>query len=279
MKEAKNYIFVNIIGITFVVILIAIAYKTTLLWMYERYIGADSYYSHGFLIPFASLYFIYLQKERIKQVEQKGSIIGLPLILVALLLHILGTILYIFSLSGLSLFILIVGLSLFLFGEKISRVNWFPLVFLIFMFPLPEALISLAAFPLKMLAAKVGVWIVSAFGVPVFMEGFNINLPTGSLLVGNPCSGLRSMLAFLALGSITAYQASTTIIKKWVILFLAIPIALLANAIRIPILILVSLFYGLEAAAPDTLAHVGSGILIFILGMFAMYVSANVLQK
>ena len=277
-ETQKQNMAVNIIGLTIIGIFTVFAYKTTLMWMYDRYMGADSYYSHGFIVPFISLYFIYLQKENLAQIKPQTSVIGLIILFFALLLHILGTLLYIFSISGFSIFFLIIGLSLFLYGKEISKILWFPILFLVFMFPLPEAMISLVSFPLKIFAAKAGVWIISILGIPIYLEGFNILIPAGPLLVGNPCSGLRSLIAFLALGSIFAYLEPVSIIKKWLLFFISIPIALLSNIVRIPILILVSNYWGLEAAGPDTLVHTGSGILVFILGFLLIFSAAKALE-
>jgi exosortase len=277
-ETQKRNMAVNIIFLTIIGIFTVFAYKTTLMWMYDRYMGADSYYSHGFIVPFISLYFIYLQKENLAQIKPQTSVIGLIILFFALLLHILGTLLYIFSISGFSIFFLIIGLSIFLFGKEISKVIWFPLLFLVFMFPLPEAMISLVSFPLKIFAAKAGVWIISILGIPIYLEGFNILIPAGPLLVGNPCSGLRSLIAFLALGSIFAYLEPISIIKKWFLFSLSIPIALLSNIVRIPILILVSNYWGLEAAGPDTLVHTGSGILVFVLGFLLIFTAARALE-
>ncbi len=277
-ETQKRNMAVNIIFLTIIGIFTVFAYKTTLMWMYDRYMGADSYYSHGFIVPFISMYFIYLQKEKLAKVKSQNGVIGLIILSFALLLHILGTLLYVFSISGFSIFFLIIGLSLFLFGKEISKIIWFPLLFLIFMFPLPEAVISLISFPLKIFAAKAGVYITGLFGIPIYLEGFNILIPAGHLLVGNPCSGLRSLIAFLALGSIFAYLEPVSLIKKWVLFLVSIPIALLSNIVRIPILIIVSNYWGLEAAGPDTFVHTGSGILVFVLGFFLIFSAAKVLE-
>ena len=278
MDKTENKRLINILGLSAVGLLVAFAYKPTFLWMYERYMGADSYYSHGFIVPLVSLFFIYLKKNRLNQAEQKVSIAGLVMVLFALLLHVLGTVLYIFSISGFSLFFLAVGLSLFLFGKEISKIIWFPLFFLIFMFPLPQAVISLFSFPLKMLAARAGVLLVSLLTVPVHGEGFNIFIPAGHLLVGNPCSGLRSLIAFLALGAVFAYMTPVSSGKKFLLFSLTIPIALLSNIIRVPILILVSHCWGLAAAEPHTFVHTGSGMLVFIVGFLLLLAFAKVLE-
>lgn len=269
---------VNLVAVAFLAATLSFAYWGTLLWMYDRYMGADSYYSHGFLIPFFSLFFIWQQKDQLKQVQVEANWAGFVLVVFSLCLHLLGTILYVFSISGFSLFFLIIGLTLFLAGKEISKIIWFPLLFLVFMFPLPQAVIGLVSFPLKMFAAKAGVWIVSLFGIPVYGEGFNITIPAGKLLVGNPCSGLRSLIAFLALGAVLAYMSKLSGVKKCILFFCSIPIAIVSNLVRVPILIFVSHYYGLETAAPDTLVHIGSGLLVFVLGFFLLLACAKVLE-
>ena len=269
---------INIVGLSVLVVIIVFTYGEVIQWMYGRYISADSYYSHGFIIPFVVLFLVWQKKKLLLCLPQHQSKIGLGLIIFALGLHILGTILYIFSISSFSLFFLIIGLILYLFGMDITKIIWFPLLFLIFMFPVPIAFINLISFPLKIIAAKGGVYLASLVGIPVYREGFNISIPAGHLLVGNPCSGLRSLISFMALGSIFAYLTKLTRARKLILFSLSIPIALLSNLIRVSILILTSHYMGLAAAGPGTLIHNGSGILIFILGLLLMQLSAKVLE-
>ncbi len=278
MQTIKSNFFIHIMGLSAITLCAIFAYQGTLLWMLDRYLAADSYYSHGFLVPFVSLFFIFQHKKEILKTEQSSNALGLVLIVLALGFHILGTILYIFSISGFSIFLFITGLSIFLFGGDISKRIWFPICFLLFMFPLPEAVISMISFPLKMFAAKAGVWSVRLIGVPVHGEGFNIFIPAGQLLVGNPCSGLRSLIAFLAMGSLFAYLSPVGTVKKWVIFLASIPFALLSNVIRIVILVLVSHYWGLEAASPETLVHSGSGLLIFAIGFSLLFLTTKVLE-
>lgn len=240
--------------------------------------GSDSYYSHGFLIPIISGFLIWQKRKQIEETEFVFSWWGLWFILAAVLIHLLGTILYVFSISGFSIFFLIIGLSLFIFGRNITRIIFFPLIFLIFMFPVPEAFISTISFPMKMLVAKTGVDIVSFLGIPTFREGFNISIPAGNLLVGNPCSGLRSLISFMALGSVFAYIIDFSLTKKIALFLLSIPIAILSNIVRVPILILISHFWGLEAAAPDTFWHTASGVFVFVIGLAMLYMAGRILQ-
>ena len=237
-----------------------LGYYDTFKWMYERYVAEDSYYSHGFLIPLIVIYLVYIHREELVGLPVTGSKWGLILILISIVMHIFGTVVYIFSISGFSIWLFILGCVLFLFGGAMTRVVFFPIIFLLFMFPLPVAIISSISFPLKMLVASLGTKVVAMMGIPVFQEGFNISIQQGQLLVGNPCSGLRSLIAFLALGFLFAYLSDLSVLKKVTLFLLTIPIAIVSNLIRVPILIVWSYQYGLESAGPDTFVHNGSGI-------------------
>ena len=273
-----NYLKTHLFFLPLLTIIFITAYHTTLSWMYGRYLSADSYYSHGFIIPLISVFLIWQKRKQIGETEFEFSWWGLWLILAAVLIHITGAVLYVFSVSGFSIFFLIIGLSLFIFGKKITRLILFPLMFLVFMFPLPLAFISAISFPLKMMVAKTGTDVVSFLGIPVFREGFTITIPAGSLLVGNPCSGLRSLIAFMALGSVFAYMVDFSLTRKIILFLSSIPIAILSNIVRVPILILISHYWGLEAAAPDSYLHTASGIFVFVIGLGMIITTIKILQ-
>ena len=246
--------------------------------MYGRYMSSDSYYSHGFIIPFVSGFLIWQKREELKGKVAEISWWGLLLIAVSILLHIFGTAIYVFSVSGFSIFFLILGMSLFLFCKEITRIILFPLIYLVFMFPLPMAIMSAISFPMKILVVKAGAWIAALLGVPVSREGFHIIIPAGSLLVGNPCSGLRSLISLLALGSVYAYMSDLSSGKQWLLVILTIPIALLSNIIRVPILILISHYWGLSAAAPDSFWHNASGFLVFVIAITLLFYTTRFLK-
>lgn len=246
--------------------------------MHERYMSADSYYSHGYLIPLISAYIIWTKRNVIKSARVSSSFWGLIIIIIGALIHILGTILYIFSLSGFSIFFIILGSSMFIVGKEITRIIIFPITYLLFMFPIPLALILTISFPMKMLVANAGVEIVSLFGIPLYREGFNISIPAGQLLVSNPCSGLRSLIAFMALGAVIAHFSKETMIKKIVLFMASVPIAIVSNVLRVSGLILISHFWGLDAAAPDTIWHTITGMFVFVIGFFLLYLTNRMLK-
>ena len=114
-------------------------------------------------------------------------------------------------------------------------------------------------------------------GIPVFREGFIISIPQGELLVGNPCSGLRSLITFLALGFLLSYLSNLNILKKIILFMSTIPIAIFSNLIRVPFLIIWSYKWGIESASPDTIIHTGSGLFVFIFGIGLLFLATSLL--
>lgn len=269
----KHIIFSFLITISFI-----ICYNDILHWIFIRYTNPDTYYSHGFLVPLITGYLIWQKREEISMLPVEPSFLGLGLMILSVLIHFAGTILYIFSISGISIFLFIFGATLFLFGRKITQTLVFPLVFLIFMLPLPISIIEAVSYPMKMLVAKVGVEVVRIMGIPVLRDGFHITIPAGSLLVGNPCSGLRSLISFLAIGSILAYMTPMSRIRKWILFSLSFPVALLSNMVRVSMLVLISNYWGLAAASPDTLLHTASGVFVFVIGFAALFYAGRILS-
>ena len=167
MSYIKKKINSTISGIYIIYILIPVllfiaCYHDVLTWMYGRCSSVDSYYSHAFLIPFVSGFLIWKKRQRLKSMTPEISLWGLIIITFAVLMHIAGTILYVFSISGFSIFFLAIGSSLFLFGRKITSEIKFPLSFLIFMFPLPLAILTAVSFPMK----RLKVWWVGGIRSP-----------------------------------------------------------------------------------------------------------------
>jgi len=253
-------------------------YKKTFLWLYERYTSPASYYSHGFLIPLISAYLIWRKKDQLQRACPSSSGVGLSLIALTLVVHILSVWTHIFFTSGFSILILAVGLSLYLFGPEFSRKIAFPLGFLAFMFPLPLQAISAFSLPLKLMVANIAADIVKALGVPLFREGAIIHLAKTSLAIGDPCTGIRSLISLLALGALIAYFSNTTTLRRVILVLFAIPVAILANTLRVCALILAANWFGGQWASPEHLFHLASGMTVFIISTILLFAAMRVLE-
>lgn len=263
--------------ILIVSLLIAI-YVPTFISLGHKYLAADSYYSHGFLVPLVSAYLIWSKRRKIQALlpGAQSARSGLILLAAGLLLHLISTALRLNFGSYLSLPIVLAGLELYLFGKTIFRLLLFPLVFLIFMIPLPNVIIIAISFKMKMLAAQIACGAVSMMGIPIIRDGSTIYLPAGSLVVGDPCSGLKSLISLVALGVVFTQFTNARAFKKNILCLSAIPIAIISNVLRIILLILAAYVYGEKTALG--FFHDFTGMLVFIFAFIGLVTVVRLLK-
>ena len=268
MIMTEKYRFIVLTFLLFV--LFTLCYYPTFLWLHYKYSLEESYFSHGYLIPFVSAYLIYIMKNELSQIARSSSAIGLGIIIAALLIHILGVLGDINFISGFSMVLYITGCSLYLLGGQFTKKISFPLFFLIFMCPVPDGIIDTVALPLKAMATTLSLHMIDILNIPFVREGFVIHLPSSTYVVGAPCNGVRSLIAFFAVGFLFLYFIRSTWWKKGILLLLIPPISILLNGMRIAILLFIANQYGQQAASPESYLHDGSGLLVFIIGIGAL---------
>jgi len=252
------------------VVFIGFIYQNTFLWLFERYITVDSYYSHGFLVPFVTAILIWLKRKELKAINYSGNNWGLVIVVFSLLAHLISYVLGVFFLSGFSMLCLVFGFSLFLYGREITKKILFPLFFLIFMIPLPLEAISIISFPMKMFVTNSVVFIMKNFmAIPIRNEGFQVFFPNASLIIENPCSGLRSLIVILALGSIFANALKGRIYKKVLLFLFSFLIAIISNMIRVFVLCLAVYIYGGQIA--EGFFHDLTGYLVFVFSFIVLW--------
>lgn len=248
--------------------LVMIMYARTLAWLFERYTSPDSYYSHGFLVPAVSAFLLWKKRRQLARIRLGSSRLGLGLVAAALLLHAVASLAEVYSASSFSFPAVLFGLSLFLFGKRFTRAISFEISFLVFMLPLPLALINSVSFPLKIFVTNVTVAILRLSGVPLRHEGFQLFFSSGTLTVENPCSGLRSLIVFLALGSVFAYTLKSDMRRRLALFGASVPIAIAANIGRVLVLSLGVFVYGSGVARG--LFHDMTGYAVFVVAFVVL---------
>jgi len=262
--------------ILFIGLILIILFSPLYPSLFERFQARDSYYSHGFLIPFVSFYLIWRKRNKISSLVAKPNLLGLAVVLGGLVLYIISLFIRINFTGYLSIPIVIWGIILYLGGWQIAKELFFPIGFLIFMLPLPKVLIIAIAFKLKILVAQVSTFLINSIGIEAKRVGSTIYYPGGHLLVGDPCSGLRSLISFLALGALLTQFIHGSFLKKGLFFLLAFPIAFISNIIRIVLLLLVSYIYGEKVALG--FFHDFSGMMVFILGFLGLLALTKLLK-
>ncbi|MFH1678449.1 MAG: exosortase/archaeosortase family protein [Candidatus Omnitrophota bacterium] len=273
----KNILKTNVLKIIILVFLLAGIFVPTFVSLSGRFTAADSYYSHGFLIPFVCAYLVWRKRSKLKSLPIEPCQTGLIVLAGGLLLLIISSLLKINFGSYFSLIIVIEGLVLYLWGRKINRELIFPIVFLIFMIPLPSVVIIAISFKMKILAAQAASFFANRIGILAVRDGSIIYLPNGKqLMVGDPCSGLRSLISLLALGAIFTQFVRGSRLQKNALFISAIPIALVSNILRLMALVWVTYVYGEKAALG--FFHDFTGMLVFVFAFLGLMFMTRVLK-
>jgi exosortase len=137
------------------------------------------------------------------------------------------------------------------------------------MVPLPLSLIADLSLKLKLFAADIATFAISVMGIPAIREGSFIHFTNDSVLVGDICSGLRSIIALLAFGALFVYISDLSNILKAALFMASVPIALVANSMRIIAICLIANQWGSEVATGTI--HDMTGILIFIVAFILFF--------
>jgi exosortase len=222
----------------------------------------DGNYSHGFLIVPLALYLAWERRHRFAGTPEGSSAWGLVVLagsIAVLLAGIYGSDLF---LTRISILGTVGGGMLFLGGWQRLRVMAFPLAILLLMIPLPGLIFNQIAFPLQLLASRVGEATLNAAEIPVLREGNVLVLANTSLEVAEACSGIRSLVSLLTLGIVFGYFTDSRTWMRAVIALSTIPIAIVANGGRVAGTGLAAHHFGPEAA--QGFLHEFSGWMVFV---------------
>jgi exosortase len=252
-------------------------------WLYADVVATlvsdwahDDNYSHGFLIPPLAGYFVWERRDRLAQVPIRPSLGGLFVVIGSLAVLVSGVLGIEFFLTRVSLVGVIAGTVLFVFGWQHLRILSFSLAFLLLMIPLPAIIFNQIAFPLQLFASRFGTGVLQSCAVPVLREGNVIVLANTTLEVAEACSGIRSLISLLTLGIVFGYFTDR---RPWVRLVLAlstIPIAIVANGLRVAGTGLAAHYYGPEAA--QGFFHSFSGWLVFAVAFLLLLIVMQLIR-
>lgn len=246
------------------------------IWLYGPVLGrlirqwwSDPNFSHGFFVPAFSAFVIWQNRTRLRAIQPKPSLWGLPVIVISLAMLLVGTFGAELFLSRVSLILLIGGAVVFFVGWEMLRAVLFPLCFLVLMVPIPAIVFSQITLPLQMLASKLAAGTLPICGVPVLREGNIINLPAMPLEVAQACSGIRSLMSLTTLAIIYGYLVEPRVWVRVVLALASIPIAVAANGLRIVGTGLIVQYWDPEKA--EGFFHLFSGWLVFVFSLLLLF--------
>lgn len=274
------------------VLLCALAFVMAYLSIKTLYYSSSNreYYSHIVLIPLVSLYLLYQERKGIFK-EGRGEHgprydlkVGAPLLLVGALLFFVGQFVGnqlnkndMTSVIALSAVVFIYGAFLLCYGVQAFKAALFPLLFLIFMIPIPSALMNGIVYALQMGSTDFTNVLLMASGVPFLRDGTVFHLPSISVEVAPQCSGIRSALALFITATVAGHLFLKTGWKKVVLALVAIPIAMFKNGIRIVSLTLLGAY--VDPRILQSSLHREGGIPFFVVALLLLAPVLYLLRK
>lgn len=254
--------------------------RSALMWMIGYWNDAAAFggsdYSHGWLIPFGTLFLVWLRRDDLRAATKRVSWVGLLFVMLALLLHWLGAKSQQTRVSLFGLVLLTWALPFYLCGWGVAKNLMFPCAYLIFCIPLN--FLEDMTTPLRHVASACAAFLLNGFGCHVERTGFiikSVGTDTIALDVADPCSGIRSLLALAALTSFYGSITQKSLWKKWLLFLAALPLAVIGNIARITSVGLVSQAFGEKLA---TLAHDYNGYIVFAVALGLMLLIGNFLN-
>jgi exosortase len=196
--------------------------------------------------------------------------LGALAILPWLLLYVAARITGLLEIRGIAIYGALIGILYALGGPRVLKSLWFPLLYCLFLIPIPDSVVDVLTQPVKLLISQAAVATLAALDYPVASSGVSIYIGQFELLIAAACAGLNSLISLTAIGIFYAYlqhRASWTYTAA--LAAVIFPIAVFANFIRVLTLVLVTYHFG-EATAQDFL-HEAAGLFMFAVALLAIF--------
>ena len=218
--------------VALLIIVFVWSYSSAIAYLVRRW-WTEPDYTYGFLVPLFSAYLLWRRRSMLLTANLQGSWWGLVLVAMAAGLRISSPYFFLDLPDPVSIIPCLAGIALFLGGWPVLRWSWPALIFLTFMIPLPGPIAGILSHPLQRIGAIASTFVIQTLGIPSVVRGNIIVLPSTELGVAEACNGLPMMMLFFAVCFAAVFLSHRTRIEKLIILASAIPIAVLANVIRI----------------------------------------------
>lgn len=255
------------------------AMYTPLYWSAAQGIWQTEEQGHGAIILAVMLWLFWSLRHEIDRLPSRSSPgFGWAAFALGVLIYVVGRVFDISILGFASQAFVVAGALLLMKGTPAIRLAWFPLVYFIFMVPLPGMLVDAITGSLKGVIANVVESLLYVFGYPIARSGVILSIGPYQLQVADACSGLNSMFSLSALGTLFIYlMGRKTKLHTVVMLAAILPIAFVANIIRVITLVLITFYLGDEAG--QGFLHGAAGMVLMVVALFFFFALDRVLDK
>ncbi len=226
---------------------------------------------HGPIILGIAVWLMWRDRQAFWGLPADGApVVGLGVMALAMGVYVLGRSQGIDTLEGASHILALMSCMLLLRGWAGVRVMWFPLVFMIFMIPVPGIVAQMLTLPLKSAVSFCAENILHVLGYPMARSGVVLVVGPYQLLVADACSGLNSIFTLESLGlvymKLMDYRSTA---RNLILAFMILPISFIANTTRVISLVLVTYYFGDEVA--QGIFHETAGLILFSVALVLIY--------
>jgi len=232
---------------------------------------------HGPLIAAVTGWLLWQARDGILASPDKPSrALGFAVLAFGLLLYIFGRSQDILLFEVGSQIVVLAAVLLIGRGTAALRVCWFPLLFLVFMVPLPGSFVDALTNPLKRHVSEIAEQLLYFAGYPIARSGVTLTIGPYQLLVADACSGLHSMYSLSALGLLYLHlMKHGSLVRNALLTSAILPIAFGANVVRVIFLVLVTFYLGDEAG--QGFLHGFAGMVLFVAALGLLFVLDSLL--
>jgi exosortase len=257
---------------------LAVETRSVFIWIAAQWLSAGGDFAHGWIMPFISIYVLWIKRREIIEAEKKVSWIGLTVIVLSLFIHWAASRAQQTRVSLVAFVGLLWGIPYYLSGWKVAKRLLFPCGYLLLCF-VSYFLINLA-FPLRIAASAIATQLLRGLGIDAVRRGtmiFSAAAGGFHFNVADACSGLRSLFVMTALAAPYAFFTQKSLFKKWLLFILSVPLAAVANVVRIVIVALVAEGFGQKLAMKvhDDYA----GFLVFAIAVILMMSAGSIVEQ
>jgi exosortase len=246
--------------------LIIICYAPTLRGMFDQW-WTDEDMGHGLVVPFVILWILWRERSRSLMLPIQWTLWGFVLLAAGAMLHLMGALGTGLFASSVAFLITIAGTVLCFGGVPLLRAWTFPFLLALFMLPKLAVVYNQVTLPLQLLATRIAAGVLSMGSIKVIREGNILDVAGHRISVVEACSGIRYLLSLGFVAVVFAYLADAKPWTRIALLAASVPVAILANALRVAA---TGLLPVLDAGAP----HAISGWFVFVICL-AMLVLAR----
>ena len=263
-KTADREFVLKISATSLMICALLVFYFNTASSMTAIWLRSDTF-MHGIIVFPISLYLIWRRRHKAAQVPLRPSPFGLSLLAALSVVWAMAKLADVLVIQHIAFVAMILAIIWSMLGGRVILVLLFPLVFMIFAVPFGEGLIPY----LMQFTAKFTVKALQLSGIPVFHEGLYFSIPGANFEVATACSGIRYLIASLALGTLYAYLTYHSIWRRGVFIILSAIVPIVANGTRAYLIVLIAYFSNNQLAVG--VDHIIYGWLFFGVIMFVLF--------